>query len=79
MRELHRNTGTITGLRDAHKQAWRDGWGGAFPAVWRHHVRSATWTKRVSYPRSEASPNSVRAPIGSESAADGSGSVTRNS
>lgn len=38
-RELHRNASTVTGLRDAHKQAWRDGWGGAFPAVWRHHVR----------------------------------------
>ena len=38
-RELHRNAGTVTGLHRAHKQAWLDGWGKAFPANWRHHVR----------------------------------------
>lgn len=38
-REVHRNASTIKGLRDAHNRAWRDGWGRAFPALWRHHVR----------------------------------------
>lgn len=38
-RELHRNAGTVEGLRDAHRRAWRDGWGRAFPAVWQHHVK----------------------------------------
>ena len=38
-RELHRNAGTVAGLRLAHKRAWRDEWGEAFPAVWQHHVR----------------------------------------
>ena len=38
-RELHRNASTIKGLRDAHRRAWRDDWGRAFPAVWQHHVR----------------------------------------
>lgn len=37
-RELHRNAATVEGLRDAHLKAWRDGWGRAFPAQWRHHV-----------------------------------------
>ena len=31
--------GTVEGLRDAHRRAWRDGWGRAFPAVWQHHVK----------------------------------------
>jgi hypothetical protein len=30
------------GLRQAHTRAWRDGWGRAFPAVWRHHDRDVT-------------------------------------
>lgn len=38
-RELHRNAATVNGLRAAHLRAWRDRWGGAFPSVWRHHVR----------------------------------------
>jgi hypothetical protein len=38
-RELHRNAGTVSGLRDAHKRAWLEHWGAAFPATWRHHVR----------------------------------------
>lgn len=38
-RDLHRNASSVDGLRDAHRRAWRDGWGNAFPAVWRHHVQ----------------------------------------
>ena len=38
-RELHRNAGTVSGLREAHKRAWLADWGAAFPATWRHHVR----------------------------------------
>lgn len=37
-RELHRNAATVPGLRAAHLVAWREHWGRAFPAVWRHHV-----------------------------------------
>ena len=38
-RELHRNAATVAGLKAAHLQAWREGWGKAFPAVWQQHVR----------------------------------------
>jgi hypothetical protein len=37
-RELHRNAATVAGLKAAHLEAWRESWGRAFPAVWRHHV-----------------------------------------
>ena len=30
---------TVDDIRAAHLQAWRDGWGPAFPSVWQHHVR----------------------------------------
>ncbi len=39
-RELHRNAATVPGLRAGHLEAWRGHWGRAFPAVWRHHVRT---------------------------------------
>ena len=37
-RELHRNGGTVEGLREGHLRAWRERWGGAFPTMWRHHL-----------------------------------------
>jgi hypothetical protein len=43
-RELHRNAATVEGLRSAHLQAWRGGWGEAFPAVWQQHVRDLDQT-----------------------------------
>ena len=38
-REVHKNAATVDGLCDAHKRAWRDQWGPAFPNVWPHHLR----------------------------------------
>ena len=37
-RELHRNAGTVPGLREAHLRAWRASWGEAFPELWEHHL-----------------------------------------
>ena len=30
---------SIDGLREAHLRAWHDGYGEAFPSVWRQHVK----------------------------------------
>lgn len=41
-RELHHNAASVPGLRAGHLEAWRDHWGRAFPAVWRHHIQRAS-------------------------------------
>ncbi len=38
-RDVHRNAGTISGLREAHIETWHADWGEKFPPLWRHHLR----------------------------------------
>ncbi len=40
-RQVHRNAGTVAGLREAHLLAWRDDWEkyGGLPEMWRQHLK----------------------------------------